>query len=168
MVIRPVDRAKDAVDAEADALDEECNSTATQRSMANDLAAKILASTPVGGKLKVESVHKAMLMWRASPNPNRKRLRSPGMESTPSDTIGLTKDSVKHTWHVSPLASRFPNFVKMLLRHLYDSISVEEQQTFYVTTLSVNVDFGSQRHRDCGNEGPSYITAAGDYKGGEL
>ena len=66
------------------------------------------------------------------------------------------------------LADCFPNFVKMLLRHLYESISADGRETFFATTISVNVDFASQRHRDCGNEGPSYITAAGDYSGGKL
>ena len=168
MAIGQTDGAKDAVNEEDAQMDEARNSVSTQRSMADDLAANILATTHVGKKLPIELVHKAMLTWRPSPNPNRKRIRPAELTSTPSDTIGLTKDSVKATWHVSPIADRFPNFVKMLLRHLYESIPEDMQERFYVTTMSVNVDFASQRHRDCGNEGPSFITAAGDYIGGKL
>ena len=107
-------------------------------------------------------------MWRASPNPNRKRLRQPGMDHTPSDTIGLTKDSVNHTCHISPIAECFPNFVKLLLRHLYENISADADSPFFTTTISVNVNLSCSRHRGCANEGPSYITAAGDYHGGKL
>ena len=122
MMIGQLDGAKDAVKQEDAQMDEARNSVSTQRSMADDLAANILATTHVGKKLPIELVHKAMLTWRPSPNPNRKRIRPAELTFTPSDTIGLTKDSVKATWHVSPLADRFPNFVKMLLRHLYESI----------------------------------------------
>ena len=52
MVLSHVDHAKDAINAETDALDIECNSIATQRSMADDLAAKILMSTHVGREAK--------------------------------------------------------------------------------------------------------------------
>ena len=61
----------------------------------------------------------------------------------------------------------FPNVSKLLNSH-FRAIIPSELHEFRFTSVTVNKDYASKRHRDGNNMGPSMIRAFGDFQGGEL
>ena len=65
---------------------------------------------------------------------------------------------------VSLATEEFPS-ITLLLNRYADFVAGEE---FVWSTITINDAFASARHRDSGNQGPSYIAAFGEYSGGKL
>ena len=83
----------------------------------------------------------------------------------PSDTIGLTRDSVLKTWHLSKEAIQYPSVLQVLNLFLKSQIPDDH---FHWSTVTVNTDYCAPRDRDKNNWGPSATTPFGNFTGGQL
>ena len=85
------------------------------RKLAEEMARGIIDRWQQGlGQITRRDVSQLMLTWQAKKNIKRKRLSADGNSAVPSDTIGLTRDSVLKTWHLSKEANQYPSVINVL------------------------------------------------------
>ena len=65
---------------------------------------------------------------------------------------------------VSVSTREFPNISRLLNQYAEENLD----RSFLWTTVTLNDDFASARHRDGGNSGLSYILSVGDHQAGRL
>ena len=61
-----------------------------------------------------------------------------------------------------------PELVKWLNSWVREKLAKAKMLDFTWSSIQVNVNTVSRKHRDSNNEGPSLIATAGAYKGGEF
>ena len=139
------------------------------RAQAEAMAREVMTRIDKGSsKIKVDDVEQVLAYWKAGINAKRLSVRQDRDKPIHCDTIGCTRDFVQKTWQVSPVARKYPCFVRLLNRYLADHIPKEFRDEFYWTSISLNWDWQSARHRDKGNCGPSAATCFGKFEGGAL
>ena len=70
------------------------------------------------------------------------------------------------SWHISKIAQRYPNFVRMLNKWMWDTLDTSPKAKFRSTSLAFNENFRSARHRDVNNSGASLAASLGQFTGG--
>ena len=110
-----------------------------------------------------EHVCEAFRLWTGKKNYYRKRVNPEGEEFCRSMSMGLVK---QHTGQltISGNTKEYEGIVQLV--NEYARTVVDEGFTW--TTMTVNDEFASKRHRDSGNSGPSFILSVGNYTGGRL
>ena len=96
-----------------------------------------------------------------------------GRDLLPSDTFGLVHRidkpaSSPEALYMASKTANLPCMCKLLNDFLKQQLDPKTLRRFRFSTISINQDFASTRHRDTGNAGPSAIYAAGPLKGGTL
>merc|ERR1719424_2009709 len=100
-------------------------------------------------------------------NPNRINVMKEGVQWVHSDTIGAMarRDGLILP---TPTTPKYPNFVKVITRYLKEHMPAEYKTKFVYTSININKDYAGARHRDQGNQGPSFLKAFGKFSGGQL
>ena len=135
---------------------------------AEDRAYAILSKRGDDGRITHADLWAVTSLWRCSPNRNRKRLSTEGDDSVPSDTFGVVTHGVLKTWHITKRTLEYPSVCILLNRYLFGQLTPEQRDEFRFSTITVNKDFASARHRDRNNVGASAIVGAGPFSGGGL
>jgi hypothetical protein len=120
------------------------------RAAAEKRAAELIASKRT---VNHEELTYVLAPWVGRRNRDRKRVLPPGWKYCESDTFGLVK-SHSGGLLISNISKEFPNMLEVL--GLYAD-HVTEGKGFNWTSITLNTQFASERHRDSNNEGPSLI-----------
>jgi len=131
------------------------------RKEAERRAGELVSSKRFVGRDELEH---ALETWVSRKNRDRKRVRPDGWEYVNSDTFGLVKSHSGGVF-VSSISNEYPSILEVLGLYVY---GIAGKTDFNWTSITVNSDFASSKHRDSGNEGPSIIQAFGPFSGGEL
>jgi len=127
-------------------------------------AAGVMLEITEGKKITKDHLWDVMRFWKGSHNTERKTVTPDGQDWVESDTVGLVSEKTGKA-HVSRMAKKYPNVTKLLNKYFSQET---EDDDFRWTSVTINSDFASKRHRDRSNQGPSAILALGHFTGGQL
>eukprot|EP00933_Yihiella_yeosuensis_P035971 TRINITY_DN2966_c0_g2_i1.p1 TRINITY_DN2966_c0_g2~~TRINITY_DN2966_c0_g2_i1.p1 ORF type:complete len:487 (-),score=123.84 TRINITY_DN2966_c0_g2_i1:185-1645(-) len=137
------------------------------RLVANREATKRLAAAAKAKRpITPDEVLKTLQEWAFARNPNRTNVLPNGRDWVWSDTIGLLRDRMGDI-HLTRPTERYPEVTKLVNKYLTDRLP-KEVSDFKWTSINLNCDYAAKLHRDGNNFGPSFISAVGDFTGGEL
>jgi len=141
----------------------------TNRLIANELAKMILADAlKCKRKINDQDVVGVLRAWGFKENKNRSNVMKEGVTTVHSDTLGLVA-SYDGAVLVTAATTDYPEFSQVLCRRLSDHMPQElSKHRFGWSSINVNANYAGALHRDANNEGPSFIKAFGDFKGGQL
>jgi hypothetical protein len=139
------------------------------RLAANEMAKMILkAAATEKRKIDDDDVVAVLQLWGFRDNVSRQNVMKEGVKMVHSDTLGCVA-SYDGAILVTAPTSNYPEFAKVLSRRLTDHMPKEfKKHSFGWTSINVNANYAGALHRDANNEGPSFIKAFGDFKGGQL
>ena len=130
------------------------------RKRANSEAEGLLAS---GCAVSGEKVLRVLRSWKFSENVSRVNVMPRDAHFVLSDTLGLVCTRTGAV-SVSRLTNQYPAVFQVLCAWLRHAWPLADRFPF--TSISVNCNYAAQRHRDCGNVGPSLTKAFGEFCGG--
>jgi len=137
------------------------------RLVAQREAKKILeAANKEKRRISDEDVEKVLTAWAFAKNVSRVNVMPDGQEWVFSDTVGLLRDRVGDI-HLTAPSTMYPDFMRVINRWLTDRLP-SEYADFTWTSINLNCNYAAKLHRDGNNFGPSFLTAFGDFEGGEL
>ena len=155
-------RSKPGAGLSKRARDPEDATTPVKRSRkrANSEAEGLLAS---GCAVSGEKVLRVLRSWKFSENVSRVNVMPRDAHFVLSDTLGLVCTRTGAV-SVSRLTNQYPAVFQVLCAWLRHAWPLADRFPF--TSISVNCNYAAQRHRDCGNVGPSLTKAFGEFCGG--
>jgi len=153
----------------ADKGDGESAGMRAGRLAANEMAKMILkAAAAEKRKIDDDDVVAVLQLWGFRDNTSRQNVMKEGIKMVHSDTLGCVASYDGAVLITGP-TSNYPEFAKVLCRRLTDHMPKEfKKHSFGWTSINVNANYAGALHRDANNEGPSFIKAFGDFKGGQL
>merc|ERR1740130_1197017 len=119
-------------------------------------------------KITDRDVVAILRLWGFRENTSRSNVMKEGVKVVHSDTLGLVA-SYDGAVLVTAATTEYPEFSQVLCRRLSDHMPQElSKHRFGWSSINVNANYAGALHRYANNEGPSFIKAFGDFKGGTL
>ena len=138
-----------------------------RRMMANDMAKGILSIRKKEGKvISEEDILGVLRVWDFKRNTGRPNVQPDSSAFIFSETLGLVHDRRGRTVAGNPTLG-YPHVAHLLNRFLVERLP-NQMAGFKFSSVTINKDFASRRHRDRNNAGPSIVHAFGNFQGGEL
>lgn len=140
-----------------------------KRLEANEMAKMILEEAKQKNrKITDRDVLAVLRLWGFKENSTRQNVMQEGQSFVYSDTLGLVA-GYDGSVMVTAATTEYSAVSQVFTGWLKDHLPAEfKKHGFGFSSINVNASYAAALHRDGNNEGPSFIKAFGDFKGGEI